>query len=142
MSLSTAQVTDKWASQTKASAPNYVAGVRGCTKNPGELAAQAQDKYAAGVQEAVSSGRYAEGCRSVSPAQWKDSCEKIGAQRISSGVDKGKAKAAAFFAEFLPQLQSITEQVNAMPSLTLEDRIAKSAAQQRAVAALKMRGRR
>lgn len=142
MALSPQQVADKWASQTKASTASYVAGVRGCTVNPGELAAQAQDKYAAGVQEAVSSGRYADGCRSVSPSQWKDACEKTGAQRISSGVDKGKAKATTFFAEFLPQQAIITEQTRAMPSTTLDDRIARMVAQARATASLKMRGRR
>jgi hypothetical protein len=142
MALSPQQVADKWASQTKASTGNYIAGVRGCQVNPGELAAQAQDKYAAGVQEAVSSGRYADGCRSVSPSQWKDACEKTGAQRISSGVDKGKAKAATFFAEFLPQQAVVTEQTKAMPSTTLEDRLARMVAQARGVAALRMRKRR
>lgn len=135
-------VVDNWASATKAAAPKYVAGVRATTKNPGELAAQAADKYQTGVMEAVSSGRYAEGCRSVSPQQWKDACEKTGSQRISSGVDKGKPKMQVFMAEFLPAQAAITDQVRQMPSGDLEQRIARMTAQVRATAALKGRFRR
>lgn len=135
-------VADQWAAQTKAAAPKYVAGVQATTKNPGELAAQAADKYASGVQDAVSSGRYAAGCRSVSPQQWKEACAKTGAQRISSGVDKGKPKMQVFLAEFLPAQDAITQAVRAMPSTTLEDRIARSAAQIRATAQLKGRFRK
>lgn len=142
MAKSAAQVLDKWASQTKASAPLYIAGVRATTANPGELAAQAQDKYAAGVQEAVQSGRYAEGCRSVTPAMWKEACEKTGSVRISSGVDKGKPKMQTFLSEFLPAQEAITQEVKAMPSMTLEDRLSRMVAQARKTAEFKFRRRR
>ena len=142
MAKSAAAVLDKWASATKASAPMYIAGVRATTANPGELAAQAQDKYQIGVQEAVSSGRYAEGCRSVSPAQWKDACEKTGSVRISSGVDKGKPKMQAFLSEFLPAQEAITSEVRSMPSTTLEDRLARMVAQARKTAELTFRRRK
>ena len=142
MAKSASQVLADWEAKTKASGAKYVAGVRACTVNPGELAAAAQDKYAAGVQDEVSSGRYAEGCRSVSPAQWKDACEKTGSARISTGVDKGKAKMAAFLAEFLPQQEAITQEVRAMPSTTLEDRLQRMVAQARKTAELQLRRRR
>ncbi len=142
MGLPASVVLDKWSANTKGATQSYIQGVRATTANPGELAAAAADKYASGCADAVASGRYQDGCRSVSPAQWKDACEKTGAQRIASGVDKGKAKMQVFLAEFLPQQESITQQVRAMPSNTLEDRLQRMVAQARMTAQLKMRGRR
>lgn len=135
-------VADYWAAATKAAAPKYTAGVQSTTKNPGELAAQAKDKYQQGVIDAVQSGRYEEGCRSVSPAQWKEACIKTGAPRISSGVDKGKPKVQVFMAEFLPAQEQITQATRAMSSATLDDRLNRMVAQARATAALKGRFRR
>lgn len=142
MGLSPGSVLDKWAANTKASTVSYTNGVRAYQGNPGELAAQAQDRYALGVQAAVASGAYADGCRSVSPQAWKDACEKTGAPRISSGVDKGKAAMGVFLAEFLPAQAQITSETKAMPSTTLEDRLARMVHQARATAGLSFRRRR
>jgi hypothetical protein len=142
MALTTQQVLEKWAANARGASSAYVAGVRGTTSNPGELAAQAADKYATGCAEAVASSRYQDGCRAVSPAQWKDACEKIGVPRLGTGIDKGKPKMQAFLQEFLPAQSAVTEQVKAMPSNTLEDRLARMVAQARGTAALKRRGRR
>ena len=142
MGLPASVVLDKWASNTKGSTQSYIAGVRATTANPGELAAASADKYAEGCREAVASGRYQDGCRSVSPAQWKDACEKTGAPRISSGVDKGRAKMQVFLAEFLPQQEAITAQVRQMPSSTLEQRLDRMVAQARLTSQIRVRGRR
>ncbi len=123
MALSVSNIVKKWKTNAKQSAPSYIDGIRGTTVNPMQEAVKAIPRYLQSVQEAVSSGRMQARLEAVSPAQWKDACEKIGAPRISSGIDKGEAKYLAFQTEFKPQQDAIRDEVRSMPKSNLAERL-------------------
>lgn len=124
-------VARRWAQRTGAATEAYTEGVRNPRRNPMEAAAAAKDKYLARVQEAAASGRYEAGLRRVSQAEWSEAAATKGAQRLGSGAAAAEGKMAGFMQEFLPHAERVSSQVQAMPSLTLEDRLARMVANAR-----------
>lgn len=107
--------------------PKVKAGIAAVTESPGDKAAAAADRYAAGVAKAVETGRYAEGCRSVSLEEWKRlATEK--ASRIQQGVKEAEGKMVNFLAQLLPYAQQVKREIASMPKGTLADSIARSTA--------------
>ena len=121
--LSSQQFADKWAQRTAAAGQAFQDGVNSVTQSPMEVAASNPQKYLNGIQAAVADGRYAQGLRSVSLADWKTAMLQKGAGRISSGVAASKGKMADFASQFFPVLAQNVAQVRAMPSDTKADRI-------------------
>ena len=125
------QMAEKWARRTSAASQDYVAGINRVTEAPGVAAAAKQDKYVAGVQEAAASGKWANRVASVSLADWKRLAADKGAGRIAAGVQGAQTKYQRFAREFLPFLDGIVAEVNAMDDTTLEARIQRSVEYQR-----------
>ena len=128
------QMAEKWSRRTAAATQDYVAGIQRVTEAPGIAAAQKQDKYLAGVQEAVSSGKWADRVSSVPLADWKRLAAEKGAPRIAAGVQGAQSKYQRFAAEFLPFLDGIVAAVEQMDDTTLEARIQRSVEFQRRAA--------
>ena len=84
----------KWKRNTAGAVEDYKAGVDSVTEAPGEAAAAAADRYAAGVADAVESGRFAARSRGVSLAEWKGAAKEKGAQRLASGAAAAEQKTA------------------------------------------------
>lgn len=124
-------VAKKWADRTKNAGAAYTAGVNSVTESPTEKAAQKVDKYQAGVQRAVDEGRYVNGLRSVSLADWKAATAEKGASRLATGASAAQTKMASFLGEMLPYQEAARSRIEAMPDNTLEERIARSAEMQR-----------
>lgn len=91
MNLDAAAIAAKWRSRIAQSGPAYLAGVQAVTVAPGEKAAAAADRYAAGVQEAVTSGRFAARSRAVTLQSWQASVRDK-ASRFSSQGQTAEAK--------------------------------------------------
>ena len=80
------------------------------------------------ITEAVNSGKCGDALRKVSLNEWKNAMLDKGLPRISSGIAAAKPKIQAFFEEWLPWEESISQTVKAMPKGTIEDSIARAAA--------------
>lgn len=132
----------KWARNAGSSAAlqNYKEGVASVTEAPTHAAAKKLDKYLSSVQDAVNSGRMRDALMSTTLADYQEMAQQK-AGNYTSGVKLGQQKFARFVTQFQPLQAQVTAAVNAMPDLTLEDRIAKSAEQARRTAALKGRWR-
>lgn len=115
------QVTRKWGDRLKSSTTEIREGVERVTESPMDKAADAQDKYLNGVQEAVSSGKYAARLRATPLSAWKDATLNKGIGRISAGVDGAKSKMESFYAELLPFEDNLKREVDGMPDVTFED---------------------
>lgn len=120
--LSIQDVLNKWKTNTSGATNAYKAGVMAVTENPAQKAAQAVDKYVAGIQEAIQTGKYQRGLGRVTLQSWQQAAVNVGAGRLGSGVQKGEQKMNSFLTQFLPFQQAVTQSVRAMPSLTPEDR--------------------
>lgn len=128
------QVAEKWQRRTQGAIQDYRAGVEAVTDSPMAKAASNPEKYLEGVRKAVQDGKWQGGLNRVTLAEWKKLTLEKGAPRISAGVDGAVPKMQAFMADFLPFLENVRSQVDAMPDVTLEDSIARMTAQVRAVA--------
>lgn len=89
---SAAQAAAKWRNRMSSAGEDYKRGVDSVDQAPGELAAAAADRYAAGVAEAVETGHFAARSRSVSLQEWKTAAKEKGAARLASGAAASEAK--------------------------------------------------
>lgn len=121
-------VANKWANNLAASTTSIQAGVQSVTTAPTALAAQAQNAYLAGVQRAVSSGKWANALQKVSLADWQQAMIQKGIPRIASGAAAAKPKFASFMQQFLPYLQQGVANLSTMPRGTLDQNIQRAVA--------------
>lgn len=121
------QATSKWSTNLKGATTYIRDGVERVTTSPTEKAASKADKMLAGVQKAVQDGKWQAGLRRVSLEDWKRATVDKGIGRIAAGVDGATTKMTNFFSEVLPHIDRGVEKVKAMPDLTLEDSINRSA---------------
>lgn len=125
MAKNSAMIAEKWARGMQGATQSMKDGIAGVTEAPGVKAAAAADKYAAGVAEAVSSGRYAANSRAVSLADWQQAMLNKGIPRVASGVTAAKPAVQRYLDIALPIAEQSKQQCAGMPSLTEEDAIAK-----------------
>jgi len=129
-----AEVSAEWATRLGQSAEKVKAGVARVTENPMAKAAANEDKWFAGVQRAKSEGRFKRGLMKTSLEDWQRSIIEKGADRIAAGAAQAVPKMTAFFDKALPYMDNLKKEIDKMPSTTLEDNIARSAAWQRKMA--------
>ena len=125
---------EKWKRNTAAATQDVMRGVDRVTVAPGQKAAAASGKWLGKVTQAEDKFRANVGA--VSLASWQQST-KDGASRIAAGVNAKAHKMGDFAAAFYAHLDRGAAAINSMPTTTVEDGIAKSAAQIRHNAAFK-----
>ncbi len=132
--VTAAEFAEKWARRTSGATADYSKGISRVSVAPGQLAAAKEDKLVAGFQEAIQSGKWRERVSGVSLAEWKEKATNKGAGRIASGVAGASQDMQRFGQELLSFEEGAQAEINAMPDLTLEDRIQRSVAWQRRMA--------
>lgn len=120
--LSPQEVTKKWSQNLQNARTSIEAGVRAVTQAPTQKAAAKADKYLAGVQKAVESRKFQNSLNRVTLQDWSNSMITKGIPRIAVGVKEAEPKMTAFLAEFLPYARTVSEQVQAMPNDTEQER--------------------
>lgn len=121
---SASEITEKWSRRGAQATPDFVKGVQRVRTAPGEMAAAKSDKYLAGIQENLT--KWIRRVSGVSLQEWQRLTVEKGQQRYAQGIAAATAKTTAFWTEFLPVLESTKNAADAMPDLTLEDRINKA----------------
>lgn len=137
--IDAAQLVSKWAERTgsQSSINAYKEGVQRVTEAPTVKAAAKLDKYLAGIQAALDSGKTRDALMNSPLELYRNNAVNVGAGRIASGVKKGTPKMQSFAQAFVPFLQSAQAANAQLPDTTLEDRIAKSADMQRRLSQFK-----
>jgi len=123
MAMSSKQIADKWARNTKAATQSMKDGVQAVTESPMEKAADRADAMVAGVQRAVADGRWQAGLRRVSTQEWKDRMISKGIPRVSQGVTDATNDFASFMGEFMPYVQEGQRQLASTPRGDLQTNI-------------------
>lgn len=124
--LSPAAVAKKWADRTKANVQTYVDGINAVTESPTEKAAAAVDRYASGVAEAASSGKFAASLNSVSLDTWKRKAANKGKANMTAGVNEAEQDVAKVMQTLIPHTQMVSQTVKGMPKGTIQDSIARA----------------
>ena len=96
---------ERWASNFGSSGQRYTDGINSVTVAPGQLAAAQKNAYVNGVTQ--NANIWAANVAKVDLGTWKAAATGVGAGRLSSGADKGKAKMQQFMSAFIPQLDSV-----------------------------------
>jgi hypothetical protein len=117
---------DKWAQRTAAATQDVIRGVDRVQRAPGAAAAAASGKWLQRVTTAEP--KFKARVAAVSLGDWQQAT-KDGAARIASGVQAKKAKMASFAQAFYDHLDRGAAAIAQMPTNTVEDSIAKAAAQ-------------
>jgi hypothetical protein len=121
-----ADATAKWLTNLSASAARMQSGAMAVQTAPGQAAAAAADKWLAKVTQAKA--KFASRVSSVSLQDWQNAYINVGIPRVAQGAQAKQAKVTSFFDQFLPYLQAGLQTIDKMPSVTLEDGIARSSA--------------
>lgn len=140
--LSPEEIAKKQVRRAQAAVQDYKDGVRNTQKKPMELAKAAIPKMVAAFNEAAENGTIAAGFDSVSDADWKDMTEKKGGANYSGGVAAALPKIEEFQRQFRPALQAASRVVEAMPSSTFEERLARMDTMARELHKFRFRRRR
>lgn len=101
-----AQAASNWAQGMAGSTAKLQAGIQAVSESPMEKAANAKDRYVAGVNRAAADGSYESGLRAVSLQQWKEAALNKGVARVAAGAQQAKGKMQSFMEKFLPVLAS------------------------------------
>lgn len=119
---SASDAAQRWSTGFGAAGAKWAAGIESVTVAPGQLAAAAQPRYLAGVQQNV--GKWAANSAAVSLATWKTQSVSKGQARLASGATAGMAKYQAKIGPVLDAIKSITNSLP--PRGTVEQNIQRS----------------
>lgn len=115
----------RWEQAMQSASTAYGEGIDSVTVNPMEKAAQNEAGYLQGVNDAVSSGKWAAGLRRVTLSDWKTNAKTKGAQRLAAGAKAAVNKVQQFWQRWGPVQDQIVQAVRAMPNATFADRMAR-----------------
>lgn len=97
----------------------------------------AQGAWQAGINAAIGRNAYANGLSKASPAAAAAAATAYGQTNYAASGTQKKAKFAAKAPALASAMSTLRAQIDAMPSATVQDRIARSVAWQNGMAALK-----
>ena len=128
-----------WATGLQNATPKIQRGIQRVTQAPGVKAAQKVDKYRQGVMDNI--GKWQRNTAAVDLPTWQAAAD-AGVSRIADGASRKQGKYADAVAPVFQHMSNVLGQVDSMPDATLDQRIAKSAAFQRGMAAFGQRAGR
>jgi hypothetical protein len=129
--------SQNWQSGFGSSGAKYQRGVEGVSSAPNAKAAAALPRWIASVTSKATQDKFVAKNNAVTLESWKSATVQFGVPNLSRGAQKGQTKYAAFATKFYPFLSSTLSKINAMPNVTLEDRIARATELMRSNAAYK-----
>lgn len=135
--LTPIEFAEKYATRMTNATSDIARGIARVTTSPTKKAAAKKDKMLANLTKAVNDGRWQKGLEKVSLEEWQTKAIEVGVPRIAAGVNAAKSKMEAFASKLIPAQEALMREIDKMPDITLEDKIARSAAWQRGMAKLK-----
>jgi len=125
---------EKWRRRLQGATQDIAAGIQRVTENPAQKAIAKQSLLRDRFNASIDSGKWAKGLNRVTLNDWKQAAINKGVPRIAQGAADGESKYQAFAAQFYPYVESVQQEIDAMPKGSLEDSIARSTAAIRAMA--------
>jgi len=121
-----AQATAKWLTGISGAQDRMKSGAMAVQTSPGQLAAQAADKWLARVT--ASKAKFIANSNSVSLQAWQNAYINTGLPRVSQGAQDKQAKYTAAMDSFLPYMAQGLQTIDKMPNNTIEDSVNRAAA--------------
>lgn len=121
------EYAEKWARRLRGATEDIRRGIDRVDEAPGVAAARNENAMLQNVTEAINSGLWAKRVKAVSLQDWKDAAINKGVGRIPAGVEAAQPKMAEIAVELLQAVDAAAAAANALPKVTLEDSIQRSA---------------
>lgn len=129
----------RWSTGLQGASTKITQGVNAVSVAPSAKAIAAQAKMVQNFNASVTNGKWAKNTGKVTLQMWKDAMVNKGIQRIGQGAIDAQPKMVAFATQLLPFEQTLQNQVQAMPSLTLQNNIDRATAWIRGMATFTMK---
>jgi hypothetical protein len=101
-----AESQEKFKTRAANASEDYKRGVQGAGPRWLEGASNSEDAWRGGVQEAISTGRFAKGVRAAGPAKYQERAATLGPERFRRGVEVGAPEWGKNFAPFAQALSA------------------------------------
>lgn len=125
--LDAATAAQRWQSAASTAQTRYTEGVQSTQKDPTALAAAQASKMLAGVQTAITSGRWQRKLAEVGKAGWQ-TATLAKANNYSTGINASLSKYQAGYGAFASYMSPYQNQIASMPKNNLADSIARATA--------------
>ena len=119
------EAAEKWSRRLGAAGEDIRRGIERVQVAPGQAAVAQEAKMRAKTLEAIDSGKWRERTGAVTLTEWRSAAINKGLPRVAAGASEAQPKMRNFMAELLPFVDSARAEIAAMPSLTLDDSIAR-----------------
>ncbi len=125
---STDAIVARWQNNMSAAGPTITAGVNALKTAPGQSAAAHKSDWIAAMTSKAVQDRWATQVAAVTLQEWQQAMINKGIPNIANGVAAAKGKMTSFIDWLVKTENSILPTIDAMPSLTLQQRIARATA--------------
>lgn len=129
----------RWSQGLQAAGTKITQGVNAVQVAPSVNAIKNKSKMVANFTAAVNDGTWERNTAKVDLPTWRQAMLTKGVPRIAQGAINAESKMSAFAAQLLPFEASLQATVQNMPSNSLEENIARSAAWIRGMAKFQMK---
>lgn len=131
------QVAQKWATNVGNAGQSVKDGVTAVTENPADAAIRQKELLRQRFLEALDSGKWEEGLRRTSLADWKTAMLGKGLSRMQQGAAAAKGKVQAFQSQWLPYIRGAAARIKQMPKGGIANAMARIQANLEAAKAFK-----
>jgi hypothetical protein len=127
------QITEKYTRGVAGAGADYAAGVSNPSRPWSQATQQGAARWRAGIQQAIAEKRFERGVAQAGDAKWQQKAAGVGAQRYQAAAQDAGAAYAQVASKIMAAGANAQAAVANMPNETMEQRIARSAAAQRAI---------
>lgn len=127
------QITEKYTRGVAGAGADYAAGVSNPSRPWSQATQQGAARWRAGIQQAIAEKRFERGVAQAGDAKWQSKAATVGAQRYQAAAQDAGQAYAQVAGKIMSAGAAAQSAVANMPNETIEQRIARSAAAQRAI---------
>jgi len=131
--LSPDQVAERYKRGVQNGAPNYAQGVAAPNRPWGAATAASAGRWQNGITRAIQTNAFQRGVQRAGDARWQTAAVETGAANYAAAAEKAATRYGAVASRVMAAGSAAQTTVSAMPGDTMEQRIARSAAAQRAI---------
>lgn len=131
----TAQIVEKYQRGVSGASNDYAAGVQNPSRPWAAATVAGQKRWANGIQRAIQNGSFAKGVQAAGDQKWQQNAVTYGTSNYAAAAAKAADAYQAVADRVMGAAKAAQNAVANMPTETFEQRIARSAAAQRAISA-------
>lgn len=127
------QIAEKYQRGVAGAGQDYATGVQNPSRSWSQATAGASGRWRTGVQDAIQNNSFARGVQRAGDGKWQAGALEKGAQNYAAAATRAASQYAQVAAQIMAAGSAAQAKVANMPTDTLDQRIARSAAAQREI---------